>query len=134
MKNYIILQTAVIFLFYRTYISKTRYWLGVCHVWFHLQGPLRAVRNASRARITKWKIHTYCGIRTRDLSLTKRRRYHWATRTDVCRVDKSSPGFNCASFRNLPAAHGRCSKIICRVFLSYIYSYTICIALLFQWW
>ena len=40
-------------------------------------------------------------------------------RTDVCRVNRSSPGFNCSIFRNLPAAHGRCNKIICRVFLSY---------------
>ena len=27
----------------------------------------------------------------------------------------SSPFFTCANFRSLPAAHGRCSKIICRV-------------------
>ena len=25
-------------------------------------------------------------------------------------MDKISPGFNCAIFRNLPAAHGRCNK------------------------
>ena len=36
--------------------------------------------------------------------------------------------FTCAIFRNLPAAHGRCSKIICRVFLSY----NSCIVLLFD--
>ena len=95
-------------------IYKIGNMLGVCHGWFHLQGLPRAVRNASRARITKWKILAHCGIRTRDLPLTKRRCYHWATRTNVCRVDKSSPGFNCTIFRNLPAAHGRCSKIICR--------------------
>ena len=44
-------------------------------------------------------------------------------RTDVCRVDKSSPGFNCAIFGNLPecpifrnssVAYGRWSTIICR--------------------
>ena len=49
------------------------------------------------------------------------------TRTGVSRVDKSSPGFTCAIFRNLPVARGRCSKIICRLFLSY----NICIALQF---
>ena len=32
--------------------------------------------------------------------------------TDVSRVDKSSLGFTCATFRNLPAAHCRCSTII----------------------
>ena len=38
----------------------------------------------------------HSGFQTRDLPLTKRRRYHRATRADVGRVDKSSPGFNCA--------------------------------------
>ena len=33
------------------------------------------------------------GIRTRDLPLTKRARYNWATKTDDNRVDKISPGF-----------------------------------------
>ena len=42
-------------------------------------------------------------------------------------ADKTSPGFNCAIFRNLPVACVRCSKIICRLFLSY----DICIVLLF---
>ena len=32
-------------------------------------------------------------------------------RTDVCRVDKSLPGLNCAIFRNLPEVNGRFSKI-----------------------
>ena len=110
MKSYILLQTAAIFF---QFISKTGYWLRVCHGWFHLQGLHRAVRNTSRARITKWKILVHCGIRTRCLPLTKRRRYHSATKTDICRGDKSSPDFNCAIFINLPAAHGRWYEIIC---------------------
>ena len=47
----------------------------------------------------------------------------------ACRVNKSSPDSNCAMFKYLPVAHfyfffyvdnlqhGRCNKIICRVFL-----------------
>ena len=87
------------------FFSKTGYWLRVCYGWFHLQGRPRAVRNASRARITKWTILAHCEIRAREFPLTKRRCYHWATKTGVCRMNKSSPG--------------RWSKIICRVFLSY---------------
>ena len=34
------------------------------------------------------KILAHCRIRTRDIPLTKRARYHYATRTDVCEVDK----------------------------------------------
>ena len=34
-----------------------------------------------------------CVFRTRDLLLTKRAHYHWATETDVNGVDNSSPGF-----------------------------------------
>ena len=64
-------------------LSKTGYWLGVCHGWFHLQGLTGGVKNASRVRITKLKILVHCGIRTRDLSFTKRARYHWATKADV---------------------------------------------------
>ena len=57
------------------------------------------------------------GIRTRGLPLTTRRRYHWDTRAklNVCRRDKSSPCVDCAIFRNLPVACGRCRKMICRV-------------------
>ena len=97
-------------------LSKTWYWLGVlvCLGWFHLQGLSRAVRNASRMRIIKWKLLPNVGFELGDLPLTKRKRYHWATRTDVYGVNKSSPDFNCAVFRNLPAAHGRYSQIICR--------------------
>ena len=73
-----------------------------------------AVRIASRAWITKCKILAHCVIWTRDLLLTKRARYHWATKTDVCVLDKSSPGFYLCFFRNLPVALGRCSKIIFR--------------------
>ena len=47
--------------------------------------------------------------------------------TDVCRVDKNSTGFTGAIFRNLPAASGRCSKIVCRIVLSYV-----CLVLLFD--
>ena len=54
MNSYLLLQTVVVFFFYQK-ISKTGYWLGVCDGWFHLQGLPRAARNASRARITKWK-------------------------------------------------------------------------------
>ena len=91
MKSYILLQTTAIF-FSIELISKTGYWIRVCHGWFHLQGLSRAVRNASRARITKWNILAHCGIRTRGLPLPKQRRYHWATKTDVNRMYKSSPG------------------------------------------
>ena len=122
MNSDILLRTAAIF------SSIIGHWLSVCHCWFHLQVLTRAVRNASRARISKWKILAHCGIRTRDLPLTKRTRYHWAMRTDVCRVDKSSPSFTCAILINLPVARGRCSKIICHLFLSY----NTCIVLLFD--
>ena len=108
-------------------LSKTRYWLGVCHGWFHLQGLTGGVKNASWVRIIKLKSLVHCGIRTRDLPFTNRARYHWATETDVSRADKRSPGFTCAIFRNLPVARVRCSKIICRLFLSS----DICIVLLF---
>ena len=37
MNSYIQLQTAAIF-FSIEPLSKTGYWLGVCHGWFHLQG------------------------------------------------------------------------------------------------
>ena len=126
MNSYILLQTAAIF-FSIEPLSKTGYWQGVCHGWFHLQGLTRGVKNASRMRITKLKSLAHCGIRTGDLPFTKRARYHWATKTDVSWTDKNLPGFTCAIFRNLPVAHVRCSKIICHLFLSY----DICIVLLF---
>ena len=47
----------------------------------------------SRVEHELQKILAHSGIRTRDLPLTKRARYHWATKADVNRVDKSSPGF-----------------------------------------
>ena len=90
MKSYKLLETAAIS--YSTF-SETGYELGVCHGWFHSHGLIGAVRIASRAWITKCKILAHSGIRTRDLSLTERARYHWATKTDANRVDKSSPGF-----------------------------------------
>ena len=109
MNSYIQLQTAAIF-FSIEPLSKTGYWLGVCHGWLHLQGLTGSVKNASWVRITKLKSLAHCGIRTRDLPFTKRARYHWATKTDVNRVDKRSPGFTCAIFKNLPVARVRCSK------------------------
>ena len=116
MNSYIQLQTAAIFFLSSLYL-KTGYWLGVCHGWFHLQGLTVGVKNASRVRITKLKSLTHYGIRTRDLPFTKQARYHWATRADVSRADKRSPGFTYAIFRNLPVARVRCSKIIkvCRL-------------------
>ena len=92
MNNYIQLQTAAIFLSIEP-LSKTGYWLGVCHGWFHSQGLTGGVKNASWVRITKLKSLPHSGIRTRDLPLTKRARYHWATKADINRVGKSSPGF-----------------------------------------
>ena len=47
-------------------------------------------------------------------SANESKAYHWASKNDVSRVYKSSPGFNFAIFRNLPAAHVISSKIICR--------------------
>ena len=81
------------YIFYIEPLSKTGYWLGVCHGWFHLQGLTRGVKNASRVRITKLKILVHCGIQTPDLPFTKRTRYHWATKTDENWVVKRSPGF-----------------------------------------
>ena len=112
MNSYILLQMAAIFFFSIEPLSKTGYRLGVCHGWFHLQGLTGGVKNASRVRITKLKMLAHCGIRTRDLPFTKRARYHWATKADVSLADKTSPGFTCAIFRNLPVARVRCSKII----------------------
>ena len=89
-------------------------------VYFICKGLTRAVKNANRARITKWKSISNCGIRTQDLPLTKRTLYRWVTRADICRVNKISPGFTCAIFKKLPVASGRCSKIICRLFLSFL--------------
>ena len=86
MNSYIQLRTAAIF-FSIEPLSKTGYWLGVCHGWFHLQGLTGSVKNASWVRITKLKSLAHSGIRTRDLPLTKRARYHWATKADVNRVD-----------------------------------------------
>ena len=48
--------------------------------------------------------------------------------TDVSGVYKSSTGFTCSFFRNLTIGRGRCSKIICRLFLPC----NICIVLLFD--
>ena len=120
MNSSIQLQTAAI-LFSIEPSSKTGYWLGVCHGWFHLQGLTGDVKNASWVRITKLKSLAHCGIRTRDLPFTKRARYHWATKTGVSRVDKRSPGFTRVIFRNLPVARFRCSKIICRLFCHLIF-------------
>ena len=72
-------------------------------------------------RITKLKSLAYSGIRTRDLPLTKRAHYHWATKADVNRVDKIQLVFTCAIFRNLLVARVRCSKIICRLFCHLIF-------------
>ena len=65
-----------------------RVFARLCHGWFHSHGLTRAVRIASRAWIIKCKILAHSGIRTRDLPLTKRARYHWVTKTDVSRADK----------------------------------------------
>ena len=54
MNSYIQLQKAAIF-FSIEPLSKTGYWLGVCHGWFHLQGLTGGVKNASWVRITKLK-------------------------------------------------------------------------------
>ena len=91
-------------------LSKTGYWLIVSHGWFHLQGLTGGVKNVSRVRITKLRILAYCGIRTRDPLFTKRARYHWATKTNVSLVDKASPGFTRAIFRNLSVPRVWCSK------------------------
>ena len=122
MNSYIQLQTAAIF-FSIEPLSITGYWLGVCHGWFHLQRLTGGVKNASRVRITKLKRLTHCWIRTWDLPFTKRARYHWATKVDVSRVNKRSPGFTYAIFINLPVARVRCSKIICRFFFVIWYFY-----------
>ena len=45
------------------------YWLGVYYGLFHFQGLPRAVRNASRARITKWKVIPNVGFEPRTYSL-----------------------------------------------------------------
>ena len=74
------------------------------------------------------KTLSHSGIRIRYLQLAKRTRYHCAPKSDMCRVVKTLPGFTCAIFRNLPIARGICSKLICRLFLSY----NICIVLLFD--
>ena len=55
--------------------SNTRYWLDLCHSWFHLHGVSLALRNLKEARITKWKCLAHSGIWSRYLPLTKRRRY-----------------------------------------------------------
>ena len=100
MNSYIQLQTAAIF-FSIEPLSKTGYWLGVCHGSFHLQGLTGGVKNASWERITKLKSLAHSGIRTRDIPLTKRARYHWATKANVNRVDKSSPSFYLCYFYKL---------------------------------
>ena len=41
---------------------KSRYWLGLCHGWFHMYWHNRAVRNAKQTRIIKRKIHTPVGF------------------------------------------------------------------------
>ena len=57
------------------------------------KGLLELCGSRVERELQKCKILAHSGIRTRDLSLTKRARYHWATKADVNRVDKSSPGF-----------------------------------------
>ena len=47
MKSYIPLETATIF-FLANLFSKTGYWLGVCHGWFHLHELTRAARSENR--------------------------------------------------------------------------------------
>ena len=101
-KSYILLQTAAISFLSNLYLKQG---IGSVNVMvdFIFNGYLLTGTQAER-ELQYEKILAHRGIRTRDLLLTKQRRFHWATRTDVCRLDKSSSGFNCAIFRNLPAA------------------------------
>ena len=70
LKRFVQRETAAIFFSIEPW-SKTGYWLGVCHGWFHFHGLARVARNAKQARITKWKILTNSGIRTNDPLLWK---------------------------------------------------------------
>ena len=78
-------------------VWKTEVWLSNGRTDWRTASKLRVPQQAGRGL----KILVNCtGIWTRDLPFTKRARYHCATRIDVSRVDKSSPGFTCAIFRN----------------------------------
>ena len=118
LKMYILLQTAIIFFLSNLYLKQG---IGSVYVMvdFICKGYIELSGTQIERELQNEKILAHCRIRTTDLKLTKRKRYHWATRTYVCQGDKNSPGLSCAIFRNLPEAHGSCSKLIFRVFLSY---------------
>ena len=78
-------------------------------------------------RITKLKSLTHCWIRTRDLPFTKQARYHWATKAAVSWLDKRSPGFTYAIFRNLPVARVRYSKKVVVYFCHLIFVSFFCL-------
>ena len=47
MNSDISLQTTALFFFSIELLSETGYWLGVCHIWFHLHGLPQAARSGS---------------------------------------------------------------------------------------
>ena len=105
-------------------LSKTGYWLGVCHGWFHLRGISWPVRSANR-ELKNDKFLPTVGFEPPDLpqsEVAKRCTIRWY----IYRTFKCWPRFTWVCYLNLPAASGRCSKIICPVFLSY------CIVMLFD--
>ena len=114
MKSYIPLETAAIF-FSGEPFSKTRYYLAVCHGWFHLHGLTRPVRNANR-ELQKGKFMPTVGFEPGTCRLQSERVKRWAIGDDKYRSPRGerillelsmsitcttrSPGFTCDIFRN----------------------------------
>ena len=74
-------------------ISKTEHWRAVCHGWFHAQGLPRAVRNASRARITKWEFLATVGFEPGTFRLRSE-----DTTTELRELTSAVDKSNCAIF------------------------------------
>ena len=84
-------------------ISLTGYSLRVCHGWFHLQGlPCYIERSGTRVEreLQNEKFLITVGFEPRAFRLQSEGATTEQRRTDVCRVNKRVPGFNCAIFRN----------------------------------
>ena len=81
------------------------------------------VKNASRVKIKKIKNSCPLWDSNPGPSVYEVSALPLSHEPDVSLADKTSPGFTCAIFRNLPVARVRCSKIICRLFFVIWYLY-----------
>ena len=92
MKSYKPLEMAAIFFSSEPFLKQ-----GISFVYvmvdFIRMGLLELCGSRVERQLQNVKFLPIGVIRTHDLMLTKRARYHWTTKTDVNGVDNSSPGF-----------------------------------------